>query len=90
MVGLHNIKIGPSGLGGVEESEEILKEFNELGFGNCEIAFTHSVYMDKEQAEKIGKLAKKNNIDLSIHAPYFVNLNSDEKAKSSCNYTKNS
>lgn len=76
-----NIKIGPSGLGGVKESEKIIKEFQKLGFGNCEIDFTYSVYINKEQAEKIAKIAKKNNVDLSIHAPYFINLNSEEKPK---------
>ncbi len=75
------IKIGPSGLGGVSESEKILKEFNKLNFGICEVAFTHSIYMNKEQAEKIGKFAKENKIELSIHAPYFINLNSEEKPK---------
>ncbi len=75
------IKIGPSGLGGVSESEENLKEFHELGFEVCEVAFTHSVYMDKKQAEKIKEFAKNSNVELSIHAPYYVNLNSDEKAK---------
>lgn len=76
-----SIKIGPSGLGPVEESEEILKEFNKLNFGICEIAFTHSVYMSKEQGERVGKLAKERKIELSVHAPYFINLNSEEKAK---------
>jgi deoxyribonuclease-4 len=77
----NNIKIGPSGLGGVEESPEILKEFHKAGFGICEVAFTHSVYMNKEQAEKIGGFAKENHVELSIHAPYYVNLNSEEKPK---------
>jgi deoxyribonuclease-4 len=76
-----SIKIGPSGFGGVEESKEVLGEYNKLGFGNCEVAFTYSVYMNKEQAEKIGKIAKDKKISLSIHAPYFVNLNSEEKPK---------
>lgn len=76
-----NIKIGPSGLGPVKETEEILEEFNRVGFGNCEVAFTHSIYMDKEQGERIGKIAKEKKINLSIHAPYFVNLNSEEKPK---------
>ena len=75
------ISIGPSGLGSVEASEDNLKEFKEIGFGNCEVAFTYSVYMNKEQAERIGKIAKEEKINLSIHAPYFVNLNSDEKSK---------
>jgi deoxyribonuclease-4 len=76
-----NIKIGPSGLGSIKESEEILKKFNELNFGICEVDFTYQVYMNKEQAEKIAKIAKEKKIELSIHAPYFVNLNSEEKAK---------
>jgi deoxyribonuclease-4 len=76
-----SIKIGPSGLGGVEEGEEIIEEYNKNGFENCEVAFTHSVYMNKEQAEKIGKIAKEKKVNLSIHAPYFVNLNSEEKPK---------
>ncbi len=76
-----NISIGPSGMGGVKEADKNLEEFNKLGFGNSEIDFTYQVYMNKEQAEKIGKIAKERKIKLSIHAPYFVNLNSDEKQK---------
>jgi deoxyribonuclease IV len=75
------IKIGPSGLGAVKTSEKVLKEYKKVGFSNSEIAFTHSVYMDKEDAIKVGKIAKDKNLDLSIHAPYFVNLNSAEKPK---------
>jgi deoxyribonuclease-4 len=76
-----NIKIGPSGLGGVEESKKVLEGYNKRGFGNCEVLFVQQVYMNKEQAEKIGKFAKENNIHLSIHAQYFINLNSEEKPK---------
>jgi deoxyribonuclease-4 len=75
------IKIGPSGFGSVKDAEEILEGFKERGFGNCEIDFTYQVYMNKEQAEKIGKIAKDKKISLSIHASYFVNLNSEEKPK---------
>jgi deoxyribonuclease-4 len=76
-----NIKIGPSGFGPVNTAEEVLDRYSEKGFDNCEIDFTYTVYMDKEQAEKIGKLAKEKKIHLSIHAQYFVNLNSEEKPK---------
>jgi len=75
------ISIGPSGLGGIEESEEILEEYSKNGFGNCEVLFVQQVYMNKEQAERIGKIAKRNKIELSIHASYFINLNSEEKPK---------
>jgi deoxyribonuclease-4 len=76
-----SIKIGPSGIGGVLESEENLKEFHKFNFGICEVAFTYSVYMNKEKGERIGKIAKEEKVELSIHAPYYVNLNSEEKPK---------
>lgn len=78
---MSNIKIGPSGIGPVNTAEEVLKEYSKKDFGNCEVAFTYQVYMNKEQAERIGKYAKENKIELSIHAPYYSNLNSEEKPK---------
>jgi len=76
------IHFGPAGLGSVDEAISTLEKFASLGFEVCEIAFTYGSYI-KEQAdaERIGKVAKKLGIQLSIHAPYFVNLNSPEKAK---------
>jgi len=76
-----NISIGPSGLGPVKTAEEILEEYSKKGFGNCEIDFTYQVYINSKQAEDIKKLSEKNKIKLSIHAQYFVNLNSEEKEK---------
>ena len=76
------IKFGPAGLGGVEHAEAILKKYSELGFEACEIAFTHGVYIKKkEDALRIGAAAKKFGISLSIHAPYWINLNSAEPEK---------
>ena len=76
------IKIGPAGLGPVKTAEKVLGEYHKKGFRACEIAFTYSVYIkDKKDAEKIGKKAKELGIALSIHAPYFINLNSTEKEK---------
>jgi len=75
------IKIGPAGLGPSETAEKVLEKYNKLGFKACEIAFTYSVYIKPFDAIKIGKKAKELGIELSIHAPYFVNLNSDEKEK---------
>lgn len=76
------IKFGPAGFGGVSDAEENLKEFAGLGLRACEVAFTYQVYIkDKEVGKRIGALAQKLGISLSIHAPYFVNLNSSEKIK---------
>ena len=76
------IKFGPAGLGPVKDAEENLKLYNGLGLKACEIAFTYGVYIkNKEDLKRIGETAKKLGIDLSIHAPYWINLNSDEIQK---------
>jgi len=75
------IRIGPSGIGGANEAEINLESFSKKGLKAAEIDFTYSVYMNKEQALKIGEKASKLGIALSIHAPYFINLNSEDKVK---------
>ncbi len=76
------IRIGPAGLGPVSRAEKTLKEYSKLGIKACEIAFTHSIYIKKkEDAIRIGKIAKKLGVGLSIHSPYYINLNSEEKEK---------
>jgi len=73
---------GPAGLGGVKNSEEVLEIYSKNGIKACEIAFTYGVYIkDKKDAERIGEKAKKLGIKLSIHAPYWINLNSEDKKK---------
>jgi deoxyribonuclease-4 len=74
--------MGPAGLGGVKTAEKVLEDYHSKGFKACEIAFTYSAYIKNEKdAKRIGKKAKELGIDLSIHASYFVNLNSAEKDK---------
>lgn len=75
------IKFGPAGLGPVKTAEQVLEGYAKLGLKACEIAFTYSVYIKKEDAVRIGNKAKELDISLSIHAPYYINLNSDENAK---------
>lgn len=75
------IRFGPSGLGGKNEAISFLEQYSKLGLTACEIAFTYGVYLDKKSAEEIGKKASELNINLSIHAPYYINLNSEDKTK---------
>ncbi|MCA9487560.1 MAG: TIM barrel protein [Nanoarchaeota archaeon] len=76
------IKFGPAGLGPVKDAIKNLEYFHSLGFEACEIAFTYGAYIkDKKEAEEIGKKAKELGIQLSIHAPYFVNLGTEDEKK---------
>jgi len=47
----------------------------------AEIEFTRGVNLTKDKAEQIRTIAKRNNLILSVHAPYFINLNSTEVDK---------
>jgi deoxyribonuclease-4 len=74
------IKSGPGGFEGLGAIEG-LKRCAEMGLNACEVEFTYGVNMNNEMADEVGKLAKSLNISLSIHAPYYINLSSDEKKK---------
>lgn len=73
------IKIGIAGIGnGLENIPLFVKK----GIIAGEVEFVRQVYMkSNDKAKEIGVLAKKEGFDLSVHAPYFVNLNSHEKVK---------
>lgn len=75
------IIFGPAGLGSVKTAVQALEQYHALGLHACEIAFTYSVYIKPAETAIIREKAKELGIELSIHAQYFVNLNSDEKAK---------
>jgi len=79
---MSTIKFGPTGIGSVKDAISNLEVFHQLGFKAAEIGFTYGAYIkEKEDALNIGKVAKKLGIYLSIHASYFVNLNSKEDKK---------
>lgn len=48
----------------------------QLGLNHLEIAWVRSVSVGEKTCAEIKATAEKHNISLSIHAPYFINLNS--------------
>lgn len=58
-----------------------IKQINKLNLEAMELEFVHSTFIKKDQTEEIKKIAKKNNVTLTCHASYYVNLNSEEKIK---------
>lgn len=75
------VYFGPAGIGPVKDAISNLEEYHRLGLKACEIAFTYSIYIKRQDAIVIGEKAKELGIKLSVHAPYWVNLNSAEKKK---------
>ena len=92
------IKFGPSGNSlafaeaGNKTSVQSAKWVKDLGLDCFEYSFGRGVNVTDEKAEEIGNAFKQNGIELSIHAPYFINLaNPDaEMAKKSFGYVINS
>ncbi|MBS3108350.1 TIM barrel protein [Candidatus Woesearchaeota archaeon] len=58
-----------------------IKRVKELNLNAMELEFVRSVNISEKSAPDVEKEAKLNNIILTCHAPYYINLNSLEKAK---------
>jgi deoxyribonuclease-4 len=46
-----------------------------------EVQFVRGVKMNEGVARRVGEVAKKGGVRLTVHAPYFINLNSHEEEK---------
>jgi deoxyribonuclease-4 len=62
-------------------AEAGIERVQELGLGCMEVEFVHGVKMRPETARAAGELAAERLVNLSAHAPYFVNLNAREPEK---------
>jgi len=62
-------------------TEAGIDRISELGLDSLEIEFVRGVKMSADTALSVKKKAQEKNIRLSVHAPYFINLNSAEEGK---------
>ncbi len=58
-----------------------IRTIKELGLDAMEVQFVRGVKMKKEIAEEVRDLAKSLGVELSVHAPYYINLNANEEKK---------
>lgn len=58
-----------------------ISHVKKLGLGAMELEFVRSINITKDKAPEVKKTAEENNVVLTCHAPYFINLNSLEKSK---------
>lgn len=73
------IKFGPSGFcddfsQNHKSTEEMPEWLVSHGLDAYELSFTNGVRLSNETAEKYGKLFQEKNIEISVHAPYFINF----------------
>ena len=58
-----------------------IKRVNELELDGMEIEFVRGIYLKHNQAPIVKEVAKDYNVVLTAHAPFFINLNSQEEEK---------
>lgn len=78
------IRLGPAGnciLEPGQDTTDSLKNISGMGLNAQEIEFVRSIYMNNQAAGEVGRLAKRLNISLSIHASYYINLASADAEK---------
>ena len=77
---MQKILLGPAGTPG-KDTLDGLETTRKLGLQAMEVQFSHGIAMGLPLAKKIGEENKKYNVSLSIHAPYFINLASEDTKK---------
>ena len=86
------IKFGPSGLcmqfaeQGYKHTAQAAAWLKELGLDCFEYSFGRGVQIKTSTAEEIGKEFASCGIELSVHAPYFINLATQEEEKAQNNH----
>ncbi len=62
-----------------------VKQVRKLGLDAMEAQFSHGITISEKTAPEVKKAAEENNVIISCHAPYYLNLNAKEteKAKAS-------
>ncbi len=74
------IRLGPAG-NVAETTAASMHRLHELGVNANELEFVQSVFLSRAKAVEVGRLAKRFDIKLSIHASYYINLASDDPKK---------
>ncbi len=62
-------------------TSKAVRVVRELGLGAMELEFVRGVHMSMKAAEETKKEAEANDVVLSVHAPYWINLNAKEEKK---------
>jgi len=74
------IYLGPGGTPhGVKGTKDSMEYLAEEGLNAMEVQFVRGARMKRSTAQEIGEEAEKHDILLSIHAPYYINLNSEKE-----------
>src|SRR5690348_2526320 len=75
------LHFGPARVPSRESPEAAVAALLERGYSACEIDFEGRFWMDYDFAERLGELARENDIALSVHAPIAGFMGHAERGK---------
>ncbi|MGC8993857.1 MAG: TIM barrel protein [Pyrobaculum sp.] len=79
------VYLGPAGIPQfvvkAKSTLEAVRVVRELGLNAMEVEFVQGVRMSRDLAKQVGRAARDFDVKLSVHAPYFINLCSEEADK---------
>jgi deoxyribonuclease IV len=76
------VLLGPAGVPHSSKAPDTISgilRVAELGLQAMEVEFVRGVHMNMPTAKVVGEAAKAAGVSLSVHAPYYVNLCSDDR-----------
>ena len=76
-----DVRFGPSFMPSRESPEKAIELLLERGYRACEIDLEGGFWMDRDFAERLGRLARDAGVILSVHAPLFAFVGRPERDK---------
>jgi deoxyribonuclease-4 len=80
----HTLLFGPAGVpenAAKRDSKSGIERVREIGLDCMELEFVRGVSMGEKKAALVKATAEEQGIALTVHAPYYINLNSTDPAK---------
>lgn len=90
------LRIGPSGndvkfyADGNKSSLDAPRWLQTLGLNAYEISFGRGIRMTEKTAQIMGAQAQKHGVEISVHAPYYINLANPDSFEKNYHYIKRS
>lgn len=56
-----------------------IMRLKELGLDALELGWVNSVRVSEKTCQEINQVSQENQVAISVHAPYFINLNADDE-----------
>ena len=91
---MNTLRFGTAGIPTITKGDtsQGIRDVKKLGLDAFELEFVRAINISKEKAPEVKKAAQDSDVILTCHAPYFINLNSEDKKKfhASISYIVNS